>query len=94
MSLKDVKITVIEVVNQETATAKENANVNSKVGDTYVSTNGESPEGLSASAWLGVKRRVVELASGDSDPLLADGNTTVCCNDGARPVYYKLEVVK
>lgn len=93
MSVKDVKITVTQVVDQETASAGANAGVNSKVGDEYISKNGESPEGLSATAWLGIKRRVVELATGDSDPLLADGTTTVCCNDGARPVYYKLEAL-
>ena len=93
MSVKDVKITVTQVVNQETATAKANANVNSKVGDEFVAKNCEKPAGLSDSAWLGMKRRVVELATGDSDPLLADGKTSVCCNDGARPVYYDLEVL-
>ncbi|MEG0371522.1 MAG: TIGR04076 family protein, partial [Clostridium sp.] len=86
MSLKDVKITVVEVVNQETATAKANVGVDSKVGDTYISKNAEAPNGVSATAWLAMKRRVVELATGDKDPLLADGNTTVCCNDGVRPV--------
>ncbi|KMT23331.1 TIGR04076 family protein [Clostridium cylindrosporum] len=93
MSVKDIKITVIQVVNQETATAKANASVDSKVGDEYIAKNCEKPEGLSDTAWLGMKRRVVELATGDKDPLLADGSTTVCCNDGARPVYYNLETV-
>lgn len=93
MSVKDVKISVIQVVDQETASAAKNASVSSKVGDEYIAKNCEKPEGLSSSAWLGVKRRVVELATGDSDPLLADGTTTVVCNDGARPVYYKLDVL-
>lgn len=91
MSVKDVKITVTQVVNQETATAAANAEINSKVGDSYIAKNCEKPEGLSDSAWLGMKRRVVELATGDSDPLLADGKTSVCCNDGVHPVYYDLE---
>lgn len=93
MSVKDVKIIVTQVVDQETASSKANAGVNSKVGDEYIAKNCEKPSGLSDSAWLGVKRRVVELATGDSDPLLADGVTEVVCNDGARPVYYRLERV-
>ncbi len=68
-----------------------------KVGDTYISKNGEKPEGFCQSAWESVSPFVKELANGGGN--FYDGwmknpkSAMISCNDGFRPMSYYIEVI-
>ena len=58
-----------------------------KPGDVF-STEGERPEGFGcAIGWESIRREVEGMASGES-PFKVH---ILCCNDGIRPVIFKLE---
>ncbi len=68
-----------------------------KVGDIYISKNGEKPEGFCQSAWESVSPFVKELANGGGN--FYDGwmknpkSAMISCNDGFRPMSYYIEVI-
>lgn len=68
-----------------------------KVGDTYISVDGEKPEGFCQSAWTSVAPFVKELAKGGGN--FYDGwmknpkSAMISCNDGFRPMSYYIEVI-
>jgi len=66
-------------------------------GETWVSVEGERPEGLCESAWESMRWFVQELAAGRGN--FYDGwmknpdSAMISCNDGFRPVSFLLERV-
>ena len=69
-----------------------------KVGDTFVSIDGQKPSGLCDSAWDTMKDFVLELANGGGN--FYDGwmknphSAMLSCNDGFRPVSFYVERIE
>ena len=68
------------------------------VGQSWISENGQRPEGLCASAWESMRTFVEDLAAGKDN--FFDGwmknpmSAMLSCNDGFRPVSFYLEVIE
>lgn len=68
-----------------------------RIGQSWISENGQRPKGLCATAWGTMREFVEDLAAGKGN--FFDGwmknpmSAMVSCNDGFRPVSYYLEVV-
>ena len=68
-----------------------------KAGDSWISCDGEKPEGLCPSAWESMAFFVRTLALGGGN--FYDGwmknpdSAMISCNDGFRPVSFYIEVV-
>lgn len=99
--MKDVKITVVKKVQHEDLMAiYENPISHAcdmKIGQTFISINGEMPKGFCASAWESVSPFVFALSSGAED--FYDGwmrnkkSAMISCNDGFRPVSFYIETL-
>ena len=69
-----------------------------KIGDVYISTDGNKPDGFCNSAWESVGPFVKRLANGESN--FYDGwmknpkSAMISCNDGFRPLSFYLEVIE
>ena len=69
-----------------------------KLGQEFVSVNGQKPQGLCDSAWDSMKYFVLELANGGGN--FYDGwmknpcSAMISCNDGFRPVSFYIETIK
>ena len=69
-----------------------------KIGDTWVSENGQKPEGCCNAAWECMASFVKTLAEGGGN--FYDGwmknpySAMLSCNDGFRPVSYYLETLE
>ena len=69
-----------------------------EVGQTFVSTEGQKPDGLCDSAWGSMEEFVTELARGGGN--FYDGwmknpfSAMISCNDGFRPVSFYLERIE
>ena len=69
-----------------------------RLGQEFVSVDGECPEGFCDSAWDSVKPFVVPLAEGGGN--FYDGwmknphSAMISCNDGFRPVSFLLETIE
>ena len=69
-----------------------------KIGQQWISTNGQRPEGFCSAAWKVMKPFVESLAKGEGN--FYDGwmknplSAMISCNDGFRPVSYYLEVIE
>ena len=67
------------------------------VGQSWISENGERPEGLCESAWPSMREFVESLAEGKGN--FFDGwmknpmSAMISCNDGFRPVSFYLELI-
>ena len=67
------------------------------VGQSWISENGERPEGLCESAWGSMREFVESLAEGKGN--FCDGwmknpmSAMISCNDGFRPVSFYLELI-
>ena len=67
------------------------------VGQTFISVDGERPEGLCESAWESMRPFVQALARGEGN--FYDGwmqnpqSAMISCNDGFRPVSFYLETI-
>lgn len=100
--MRDVKITVLKsTLDEELAKEYGNAALDvcpyHKPGQTFLSRAGKQPEGLCDEAWTAFGKYAFALAHG------ADGfwpnwiekrNIAInSCNDGLRPVIFKLEAV-
>lgn len=68
-----------------------------QVGMSWISQDGERPEGLCDSAWSSMREFVEELARGGGN--FFDGwmknpySAMISCNDGFRPVSFYLEAI-
>lgn len=63
-------------------------------GQTFTCSGGEMPRGFCPKAWECIRSHVEAVLS-DADPLLcgeapADRSVIACCNDGTRPVIFKI----
>ena len=100
--MKKVKITVMKMAQYEDLMAQfENPIQHAcdvKLGQVWISENGQKPEGLCDSAWESMAYFVKELASGGGN--FFDGwmknphSAMISCNDGFRPVSFYLEAVE
>ena len=69
-----------------------------KVGDIFVSVDGNKPDGLCESAWDTMKDFVLELANGGGN--FYDGwmknphSAMLSCNDGFRPMSFYIERIE
>ena len=67
------------------------------VGQSWISIDGQRPEGLCESAWESMRPFVVSLARGEGN--FYDGwmqnpmSAMISCNDGFRPVSFLLEAI-
>ena len=100
--MKKVKITAIrQTVYEDLMEIYENPiehTCDIKVGDTFISENGEQPLGFCQSAWESMEYFVKELASGGGnfyDGWMKDPpSAMISCNDGFRPVSFYIEVIE
>lgn len=65
-------------------------------GQTFLLDGANKPDGFCEEAWSAITRYVFAFISGGGDFFegnwMKDGNTMIaCCNDGIRPVVFKLE---
>ncbi len=69
-----------------------------KMGQVFISKEGEKPQGLCDSAWESMAPFVLELAKGGGN--FYDGwmknekSAMISCNDGFRPVSFYIEVME
>jgi len=69
-----------------------------KIGDSFISVNGQKPENLCDSAWESMEKFVKELAEGGGN--FFDGwmknkhSAMISCNDGFRPVSFYIETIE
>lgn len=96
-----IKITVMKIVNHLDLMEKyENPIEHAcglKVGDFFISENGNIPEGFCPSAWESVGPFVKRLANGEQDFyggwMKNKKSAMISCNDGFRPVSFYIEVI-
>ena len=99
--MKKVRITVKRIVTHDDLIKEyENPIEHAcfmKEGMTFISLNGERPDGFCDSAWSSVGPFVKDLSNGVED--FYDGwmknkkSAMISCNDGFRPVSFLLEVI-
>jgi len=99
--MRRVKITAVrQTVYRDLMTQYENPIEHAcdvQVGQTWISTDGQCPEGMCPSAWESMRQFVEALARGQGnfydgwmrDPMSA----MISCNDGFRPVSFYLEAL-
>ena len=69
-----------------------------KLGQSFISIDGNKPDGFCDSAWDSVSPFAIALANGEED--FYDGwmknkkSAMISCNDGFRPVSFYLEVIE
>lgn len=97
--MNKVKITVVKkMLNEDLAKEYGVENLGEclyyNVGDTYV-TDYRKPEGFCEDAWQAIQYYVYGMAMGVErfyDDWVKDGGVAInCCNDGIRPVVFKIE---
>ncbi len=68
-----------------------------KDGQTFISVDGQIPEGMCESAWTSMEYFVRELANGGGDFyngwMKNPKSAMISCNDGFRPVSFYIEVI-
>ena len=96
-----IKITVVKIVEHKDLMEKyenpiENA-CDMREGMTFLSVNGEMPQGVCESAWESVGPFVKRLCAGEEnffDGWMKNGRSAmISCNDGFRPVSFYIEVI-
>jgi len=100
--VKNVKITVKRItVYNDLISEYENPIEHAcelKVGDTFISIDGQKPDGFCDSAWGVIEPFVKELALGGGN--FYDGwmknekSAMLSCNDGFRPVTFLVETIE
>ncbi len=99
--MKTVKITVMKMARYDDLIEKYENPIehacDMKLGQVFISKNGEKPDGMCDSAWGSMEYFVKELSRGGEN--FYDGwmrnpaSAMISCNDGFRPVSFLLEVV-
>lgn len=100
--MKKIKITAVRKVHHTDLSEMYENPIESacdvQEGDTFISLDGEKPEGLCASAWQSMQPFVMTLAHGGGDFysgwMKNPYSAMISCNDGFRPVSFYLEVVE
>ena len=100
---RDVKITVIDTTFNKSLAEKYGVEglglcPCNKVGQVYKSHGGLKPEGLCDDAWISFERYVFAMAHGAeefySNWIQIPKTVINCCNDGIRPVIFKIEAIE
>ena len=65
-----------------------------KEGESFISIDGNIPEGFCNAAWSSVSRTVHLFRFGGNYPAFEPGTAYVTCPDGIRPVSFKLEIIE
>lgn len=65
-----------------------------KEGDTFISIDGNIPEGFCTSAWAVIYPTVKMFRFGGNYPAFEPGVAYTTCPDGIRPVSFKIEMIK
>ena len=100
--MKKIKITVIattfnEEIAKKYAVEGLTACTYNTVGQLFYSNGWQKPEGLCDNAWKSMQDYVMTLSHGGKnffDGWLKDENVAIIsCNDGTRPVIYKIEAL-
>ena len=100
--MKDVRITVVASMTMDDLVKEYGASglglcTRHKLGDTYISKGGSAPEGFCEEAWKSIGHFAFALAHGVEvfwpQWIETPGLAIASCNDGLRPVIFKLEVV-
>lgn len=69
-----------------------------RVGQVFVSKDGQRPDGMCTEAWSSMEKFVLALATGGRDFfdgwMKNSGSAMISCNDGFRPVSFYLEVME
>ena len=92
MDMENAKITAICDIDPERLQAAQK-----RIGDVFISKNGERPDGFCNNAWECIKKYATALANGEGN--FFDGwmknphSAMISCNDGFRPVSFLLETV-
>lgn len=101
--MKKCKITVLKTTfNEELAKEYGAPNLTvcplMKEGDTFLADY-DMPEGFCSMAWRSLYPNIFALSHGEPGTIVKyrdwvnrDGFAICCCNDGLRPVYFKIEV--
>ena len=102
MSMNQVKITAVrQTIYEDLVAQYENPIEHAcdvSVGQSWVSVDGQRPDGFCPSAWDSVRPFVESLARGEGN--FYDGwmknpmSAMISCNDGFRPVSFLLEALK
>lgn len=99
--MKKVKITALKrAVHEDLILQYENPIEHAcdlKIGQSFISVNGEMPAGFCQSAWSNLREWVERLSQGESDFyggwMKNPYSAMISCNDGFRPVSFYLEVI-
>lgn len=99
--MKQVKITAIRKVQHDDLMAQYENPIehacNIEEGQTWISENGQCPEGLCPEAWKTMREFVEALAHGEGnfyDGWMRNPNSAmISCNDGFRPVSFYIETI-
>lgn len=100
--MKNVKITVMKMARYDDLIAKYENPIehacDMKVGQTFISVDGNKPQGMCESAWESMAQFVKTLAQGGGnfyDGWMKNPNSAmISCNDGFRPVSFLLETIE
>ena len=99
--MKKVRITAIRQIQYADLMAKYESPIQHtcdvKTGQSWISIDGQRPEGLCDSAWESMEYFVRELANGGGnfyDGWMKDPHSAmISCNDGFRPVSFYIETL-
>ena len=100
--MRPIRITVLQTSFNETLAEQYGKGLSvcelHKPGQVFLSNGWQKPDGLCDSAWKCMESFVFALSHGDCDffagTWLKDRNTAiVSCNDGLRPVIFKIEPI-
>ena len=99
--MASVKITVVRKMNRDELYADRDPGCSSgsepvcplfEEGQEFTATISEMPDGFCPGAWTDIFRFVCGLEAGANYPWVNEsGKVLVCCNDGFRPVIFRLE---
>ncbi len=100
--MKKVRITVIRKASYPDLSAKYENSIEHACdvdeGDSWISLEGQKPDGLCESAWESMRWFVEELAAGRGnfyDGWMKNPNSAmISCNDGFRPVSFYIETIE
>ncbi len=100
--MKTIKITVMKMAQYDDLIKKYENPIehacDMRMGQVFISVNGEKPNNMCDSAWHSMEYFVKELSIGGGD--FYDGwmknpeSAMISCNDGFRPVSFLIEVIE
>ena len=64
-----------------------------KEGDSFISLNGNIPDGFCNAAWAVIYHKIQMFRFGGNYPAFEPGTAYITCSDGIRPVSFKVEKI-